>query len=71
MGFGFRNRILERARMFFVSGSSVISAINRKYATPRIRMTRGVALALLMLRLYLIFLVLLLAYKFWTMIQGS
>ncbi|MCX6687292.1 MAG: hypothetical protein NT112_02755 [Methanoregula sp.] len=45
-----------------------ITEINRKYATPRVRMSRGVKLVLLFLRLYLIFLVLLLGYKFWTML---
>jgi hypothetical protein len=45
-----------------------ITEINRKYATPRIRMSRGVKLVLLFLRLYLIFLVLLLGYKFLTML---
>jgi len=49
-----------------------ISEINRKYATPKIRMSRGVRFALLMLRVYLILLVLLLGYKFWTMLgQGG
>jgi hypothetical protein len=45
-----------------------ITEINRKYATPRIRMSRGVKVVLLLLRLYLIFLVLLLGYKFWTLL---
>jgi hypothetical protein len=45
-----------------------ITEINRKYATPRIRMSRGVKVVLLFLRLYLIFLVLLLGYKFWTLL---
>lgn len=45
-----------------------ITEINRKYATPRVRMSRGVKLVLLFLRMYLIFLVLLLGYKFWTML---
>jgi hypothetical protein len=44
-----------------------IGEINRKYTKPRIKMSLGVRLALLMLRLYLIFLVLILAYKFFTM----
>ena len=44
-----------------------IRDINRRYSNPRIRMSRGVRFALLMLRLYLIFLVLILAYKFATM----
>lgn len=46
-----------------------IAEINRKYATPRITMSRGVRLALLFLRLYLILLVVLLGYKFWTMLK--
>ena len=45
-----------------------ITAINRKYAQPRITMSRWVRISLLFLRLYLIFLVLLLGYKFWTML---
>jgi hypothetical protein len=45
-----------------------IDEINRRYATPRIKMTPGVKIALLFLRLYLIFLVLLLAYKFWKLL---
>jgi fluoride ion exporter CrcB/FEX len=46
-----------------------ITEINRKYATPRIKMSRGVRLALLFLRLYLILLVVLLGYKFWTLLK--
>ena len=46
------------------SRTSVITEINRKYSKPRIKMTRGVKTALLFLRLYLIFLVLVLGYKF-------
>jgi hypothetical protein len=45
-----------------------ITEINKKYATPRIRMSRGVKIALLFLRLYLVLLVVLLGYKFWTLI---
>jgi hypothetical protein len=46
------------------SRTSVIKEINRKYARPRIEMTRGVKIALLFLRLYLIFLVSVLGYAF-------
>lgn len=46
-----------------------IRQINRKYAEPRIHMSRGVKIALLLLRLYLIFLVLVLAYKFITSLK--
>lgn len=45
-----------------------IIEINRKYRHPRIRMTRMVSIALLFLRLYLIFLVVLLGYKFVTLL---
>lgn len=44
-----------------------VNEVNRRYSKPRIRMSRGVRFALLMLRLYLIFLVLILAYKFMTL----
>ncbi len=43
-----------------------IREVNRRYAEPRIHMSRGVKIALLLLRVYLIFLVLVLAYKFIT-----
>ena len=45
-----------------------IREINRRYAKPRIRLSRGTRLALLALRLYLIVLVVLLAYKFSTLV---
>jgi len=45
-----------------------IDGINRKYAVPRIEMSRSVKIALLFLRLYLVFLVLLLGYKFYTLL---
>jgi hypothetical protein len=47
-----------------------IADINRKYAKPKIKMTKGVRFALLMLRLYLIILVCLLVYKFVTLVHG-
>lgn len=43
-----------------------VREINKKYATPKIKLSRGTRLALLALRLYLIILVILLAYKFFT-----
>jgi hypothetical protein len=46
-----------------------IDEINRKYAVPRITMSPGVKIALLLLRLYLVFLVLLLCYKFYTLLK--
>ena len=50
---------------------SKITEINRKYETPRIKMTRMVRIALLMLRIYLIVLVLILGYKFYTLVTGG
>ncbi len=47
---------------------SAIREINEKYKTPRIQMTRMVSMSLLMLRLYLIGMLLLLAYKFITLV---
>jgi hypothetical protein len=41
-----------------------IHEINQKYAKPKIRMSRPVRLALLSLRLYLIFLIIMLLYRF-------
>jgi hypothetical protein len=46
-----------------------IREINEKYAKPRVKMTRGVAVALFMLRLYLILLVGILIIKFITMVK--
>lgn len=47
-----------------------VSEINRKYAKPKIEMTPQVKLALLFLRLYLIFLVLIMAFKFYLTVKG-
>lgn len=46
-----------------------IREINDKYRTPRIKMTRLVSFWLLMLRLYLISMILLLVYKFITIVS--
>jgi hypothetical protein len=45
-----------------------IREINRRYAKPRITLSRTTRLALLALRLYLIVLVILLVYKFSTIL---
>jgi hypothetical protein len=69
MAFGENGRVLGRAREFIRQQYSIITEINRKYATPRITMSRWVKLSLLFLRLYLIFLVLLLGYRFLTLLS--
>jgi hypothetical protein len=48
-----------------------IREINQKYAQPTIRLSGAAKFALLLLEIYLIFLVALLAYKFWTIINGG
>jgi hypothetical protein len=48
-----------------------IRSINQKYANPKIQLSGGAKLALFLLELYLIFLVGLLAFKFWTIIRGG
>jgi hypothetical protein len=48
-----------------------IRSINQRYANPKIKLSGGAKFALLLLELYLIFLVALLAYKFWTIIHGG
>ena len=60
---------IKRIRRFFLRRFSKIIEVNRKYATPRIKMTRLTSILLLLLRLYLIFLVVILFYKFYTLIK--
>jgi len=48
---------------------SRIREINRKYDRPRVKMTRGVKVALFMLRLYLILLVGILVVKFISLVN--
>lgn len=53
-------RILDSFRDFI----QAIREINEKYKTPRIKTTRMVSLSLLLLRIYLIGMLVLLLYKF-------
>jgi len=59
----------QRIGSVFRGWADKIHEINKKYEKPRITMSPGVKIALLFLRVYLILLVLLLGYKFWTMLQ--
>ena len=61
--------IFGRVREYIRKQFSVITEINRKYATPRITMSRWVKFSLLLLRIYLIFLVILLGYRFLTLLK--
>ena len=59
----------ERIASIFHGWTDKIHEINKKYEKPQITMSRGVKLALMFLRVYLILLVLLLGYKFWTLLK--
>jgi hypothetical protein len=61
----------ERIGSYLGEFTSKIRQINQKYAKPTIKLSRGAKFALLLLEIYLIFLVGLLAFKFWTIIQGG
>jgi hypothetical protein len=54
---------------FFGSALDAIREINRRYEKPQIKMTRAVQLSLGLLRLYLLFLVALLVWKFFSMLH--
>jgi hypothetical protein len=56
-------------RNWFKGRFSKIREINRKYDKPRVKMTKGVKVALFMLRLYLILLVGVLVLKFISMVK--
>jgi len=48
-----------------------IREINQKFRTPHVKMTPGVKFALLLLRVYLLLLVGILFFKFFTLIAGK
>lgn len=59
----------NRFRKFLRRWFRGITAINNKYATPRVKVTPLVRFALLCLRIYLLLLVLILIYKFITLVK--
>lgn len=56
---------------FWVRRFSRIREINRKYAVPQVKMSRSVRVALLLLRIYLLLLVGILFFKFFTLLAGK
>ena len=54
---------------FFSSARDAVREINRKYKKPHLKMSRPVLLSLGLLRFYLLFLVGLLVWKFFTMLH--
>lgn len=61
----------EQIGNFVRASVGKITRINQKYATPTIKLSRGAKFALLLLELYLIVLVGLLAYRFYTIVTGG
>ena len=61
----------EKGRFSYVTRGwgEKIKEINRKYSKPRLEMTDMVRAVLLALRLYLIMLVFILIYKFYTLVR--
>lgn len=53
----------------FKRWTAKIREINEKYSQPRLKMTPLVKISLLVLRLYLIMLVIILLYKFYTVVS--
>lgn len=60
--------IKNELKKFYLDKFSKIIEINQRYADPKIEMTPTVKISLFFLRMYLIFLLLLLLYKFITLI---
>jgi len=58
-----------RSDSFLAKHFSKFTDINKKYAKPQIKMTPMVRIALLALRIYLIVLVLVLVYKFFSLLR--
>jgi hypothetical protein len=61
---------LRRAVTMIGGNLDKVRAINRRYAHPRLTISPAVRVCLLVLRLYLLFLVGLLAYKFVAIVIG-
>jgi hypothetical protein len=59
----------KRIKGSFQNAVSTVSEINRKYSKPQIKPTPMVSFSLLFLRLYLITLVVILFYKFFTIVK--
>ncbi len=60
------NAVMDRVKRFEIVASFI--EINEKYRNPRIKMTPMVRWSLLALRVYLIIMIIILAYKFVTLV---
>jgi len=63
-------KVREQIKSIYHSWFRTIHEINERYKTPRIKMTKGVKIALFILRVYLFILVVLLIYKFYLVVYG-
>ena len=61
-------RILDTLRSMLSGNLTKVRAINARYAQPRLIMSPAVRWSLLILRVYLLLLVVLLGYKFFTLV---
>lgn len=64
------NQLVKQIQNIFHNLINSVREINRKYAKPRIKLTKWVKVSLFLLRLYLLLLVGLLIFKFITIVQG-
>jgi len=67
----FKDILIGHFKKFFINMFSAVREINKKYATPQLKTSRAVKFSLLCLRLYLILLVGLLFFKFYTTLTGK
>ena len=65
----FNEFIIGRVKKFFVNTFSAVNEINKKYATPHIKTSKMVRFSLLCLRIYLILLIAILFFKFYTVLK--
>jgi hypothetical protein len=63
------NHLAEAMAKFANETASKVREINKRYEHPKIHMTPLVKFSLLALRLYLLLLVLILFYKFYTLVR--
>lgn len=66
MGTIFNELLFRPVKQFFKNSFSQVSEINKKYAHPHIKTSPAVKFSLLMLRIYLILLIGILVFKFYT-----
>lgn len=65
----FHGPLSHRLKIFFRDRFQKIREINQKFATPRIKTSKGVTIILLVLRIYLFVLLIILFFKFFTFLH--